>query len=173
MFNNGKMNYKNVLAMYAALFVLTLSASLFFYPDMRAFLTGSFVKWFSVISAATGIMYCACASQIKDVLKVKLYDTEKYDKIYQDYKAQLRGGSESHFYMDKHGPLNHFIDLIKSCGGTLILVPVLLLVLNSSGSSIVWASIGLICFVIALQAMIVSVYYIYKNIESLCRFSKN
>lgn len=173
MFNNDKMNYKNVLAMYVVLFVLTLSVDLIFYPDLRAFLTGNVVKYFSVVSALIGIMYCACSNQIKDILSVKLYDTAKYDKIYQDYKSHLKGSNESHFYMDKHGPLNHFIDLLRSCGGVLILVPILILVLNASGSSMLWASIGLICFVVSLQALIVIVYYSYKNIESLRRFSKD
>lgn len=173
MFNKGKMSHANVVVAYIVLFVLTMSVWLIFYPDLHAFLTGSLVKYFSGVSVLLGVIYCACASQIKDVLRVKLYDTDKYDKIYHDYKSQLKDGKESHFYMDKHGPLNHFIDLIRSCGAVLVLAPVLLLVLNASGSSIVWESIGLLCFVAILQSLIVSCYYTYKNIESLQRFSKD
>jgi len=172
MFNKGEMNLTNMLATYGVLFALTMLAWFIFYPDLHAFLTGNLVKYFSGLSVLVGVFCSACANQIKDVLRVKMYDTEKYNKIYHDYKSQLRDGKESHFYMDKHGPLNHFIDLIRSCGAVMILSPVLLLVLNASGSSILWESIGMLCFVAALHALIVSVYYIYQNIESLRRFTK-
>ena len=175
MFTNGKITVEKVTGYYVLFLLVAVAISLSFFRNFDVFIKSAFVSDIAIGLSALGLLYVCTISKLKDVLYVRMYNTERYNTIYKDamQSRTVKQKARELFYTDKLGPLNHFVDMVRSCGWTMFLSYFLIIVLNSYDDSFLFNSLALLFFVGSILSGVISSYYIYQNISVLRRFLKN
>lgn len=175
MFKQGKITFEKVLGYYSLILFISVAVLLGFYENLNGFITSDFVNSSAFILAVVGLFYVATISKLKDLLIVKMFDTVEYDSIYKQVNMRKDGkpkiiGDEC--YIDKYGPLNHLVDMVKSCAWTMILVYPLFIAIKHMSQSILFDIVSLLVFDLSLLATVISTYFIYANLKVLYKFNK-
>lgn len=175
MFGQGKITSQKVLGYYLLILFISVAVWLGFYENLNDFIRSSFVNSFVFILAVLGLFYVATISKLKDILIVKMFDTVKYDNIYEQANMRKNGqpkiiGDEC--YSNKYGPLNHLVDMVRSCGWTMVLIYPLFIVLKHVSQNILVDIVSLLIFALSLLAALISTYFIYANLKVLYNFKK-
>lgn len=175
MFGQGKITYQKVLGYYFLILFISIIAWLTLYERLNDFLRSDFVNSAVFILAVVGLFYVATISKLKDILIVKMFDTVKYDNIYQQANMRKNGQAQligEECYTNKYGPLNHLVDMVRACGWTMILVYPLFICLKHIQNNILIDVVNLFVFALSLLTALISTYFIYANLKVLYKFNK-
>lgn len=172
MFTKGEITEHKVAAYYAIFLTVATIISLSFFNSLDDFIKSKMIEELSFTVAILGVFYIVCISKLKDILLVKMFNTERYDAIYKAAMSSQKVSekNKNYFYTDKYGPLNHFVDMVRSCGWTMLLSYLLITVLNSYNDSSFFNTVALLSLIAGILSCVISSYYIYKNIAVLYRF---
>lgn len=171
MFSQGRVSFRKVLGYYILLLLLLVVVWLMAYQDLNVFVKSELVKNSLFILAVIGLLYVTSISKIKDVLIIQMFNTKKYDDIYNQAKMSS-SKINNDLYINKYSPLNHLVDMVRSCGWTMILCYPLILLFNHYESSILTNVLVLIFLSVSMLSGLISTYFIYKNFKVLRNFKK-
>lgn len=173
MFGKGKITFQKVSGYYLLIMFIFLGIQFTFYNSIEGFLKSDFVNSSIFILAIIGLLYVATITKLKDILLLKMFDTEKYNEVYENYKmSRYENSHDQDLYLNKYGPLNHFVDMVRACGWTMVLIYPLFIVLKHAGNGLFLNIISFMVVIIPFLALWISTYFIYSNLKVLYRFNK-
>lgn len=175
MFKEGKVSSQKVLGYYFLILFIIIAIWLSLYDSLTSFTRSKYVDSIVFIMAVVGLFYVATISKLKDILILKMFDTVKYDKIYEQANMRKNGqpfiiGDEC--YINKYGPLNHLVDMVRACGWTMVLIYPLFVLLKHIQDNIFIDIVSLFILALSLLAGLISTYFIYANLKVLYKFNK-
>lgn len=175
MFGKGRLSFQKVAGYYLLILFVLLGVQFTSYEHLEEFLKSNWVNSSVFILAVVGLFYVSTISKLKDILLLRLFDTEKYNQIYNDYMSTAQENTDKvnkELYLNKYGPLNNFVDMVRACGWTMVLIYPLFIALKYIGSGLFLDIISLLILVVSFLALWVSTYFIYANLKVLHRFNK-
>lgn len=175
MFGQGKITYQKVLGYYLLILVISVVVWQTLYTNLNDFLRSDYINSLIFILAVIGAFYVSTISKLKDILILKMFDTVKYDKIYEQANMRKNGQSsiiDDECYINKYGPLNHLVDMVRACGWTMVLIYPLFILLKHIQDNIFIDIVSLFVLTLSLLAGLISTHFIYANLKVLYKFNK-